>query len=252
MDPALEISAQQLSKKFESGTLALNHLDLHIKAGDFVSLLGPSGCGKSTLLRLIASLDSPSSGSLRVNLPPVLKNQVPVGFVFQESHLLPWRSVRDNVSLPLELLQAPKDVQHQRTQEVLRLVNLENFSEAFPHELSGGMKMRASLARALVAQPHLLLLDEPFAALDELTRFKLDLELRALWKKLHLTVIFVTHSIFEAAFLSERVCLLSPRPARIVHDERISYSEPRDKNLKSTAAYMQKVQDLTLKMEALG
>jgi len=182
-----------------------------LEPGSFTALVGPSGCGKTTLLRLIGGLDAPSTGR-------VTRSAGGVGFCFQEPRLLAWRTVLENVALPLELAGMPRARRLARAREALRLVQLDEAATRFPHQLSGGMKMRASLARALVARPGLLLLDEPFGALDEVTRHELDAELRALWERERFTAVLVTHSMPEAVYLAERVLVFSPRPARLVAD----------------------------------
>ena len=213
--------------------LALDGVRLDVGHGDFLSLLGPSGCGKSTLLRLIAGLETASSGAIA--WPDGKPAPGDIGFVFQEPTLMPWASVADNVRLPLRLTRRramPADIQ-----AVLDLVGLRDFAGAYPRELSGGMKMRAALARALVTRPRLLLLDEPFAALDEITRFRLNEDLLRIWRERRCTVIFVTHSVFEAAFLSQRVAVMSPRPGRIVAEESIDLPALRVSELRTDAAY---------------
>ncbi len=210
------VALRGVSKTFAGGTSALSPIDLAVAEGSFTSLVGPSGCGKSTLLRLIAGLSAPTSGSVErsgANTP------LSVGFVFQDATLMPWASVADNIALPLRLAHA-SDIDA-RVSEAIARVGLEGFARAYPRELSGGMRMRASIARAIVAAPRLLLMDEPFAALDEFTRFKLNDDLLALWQTNRWTVVFVTHSIREAVFLSERVVVMSPRPGRIVADVAI-------------------------------
>lgn len=213
--------------------LALDGVGLEVGHGDFLSLLGPSGCGKSTLLRLIAGLETPSSGAIA--WPDGKPAPGDIGFVFQEPTLMPWASVADNVRLPLRLTRRralPADIQ-----AVLDLVGLRDFAGAYPRELSGGMKMRAALARALITRPRLLLLDEPFAALDEITRFRLNEDLLRIWRERRCTVIFVTHSVFEAAFLSQRVAVMSPRPGRILAEEAIDLPALRVSELRTDAAY---------------
>ncbi|HTC12389.1 MAG TPA: ABC transporter ATP-binding protein [Acetobacteraceae bacterium] len=201
-----------VGRRFAGGVEALRDVSLRIDAGDFVALLGPSGCGKSTLLRLIARLDQPDSGALRWQ-----EGHAPgvgdVGFVFQDATLLPWASAADNVRLPLRLrgVAGADDA----VRAALARVGLEGFETARPAQLSGGMRMRVSIARALVTRPRLLLMDEPFAALDEFTRHRLQEDLLRLWRELGCTVVFVTHSIYEAAFLARRVVLMTPRPGRI-------------------------------------
>ncbi|MFN4282891.1 MAG: ABC transporter ATP-binding protein [Alphaproteobacteria bacterium] len=219
-----------LSLRYETGVTALGGVDLHVGDGDFVSLLGPSGCGKSTLLRLIAGLQTPTGGA--VVWPSDKPAPGDIGFVFQEPTLMPWASVRDNVRLPLRLTGRSADAD-----AALDLVGLGEFAGAFPRELSGGMKMRAALARALVTNPKLLLLDEPFAALDEIARFKLNDDLLRIWRERRCTVMFVTHSVFEAAFLSQRVLVMSPRPGRVVADEPIDLPALRVPDLRTDPAY---------------
>ena len=198
-------------------THALDNVSLSVAAGELVSLIGPSGCGKSTLLRLIAGLDQPDSGRLHWQ-----EGHAPspgeVGFVFQDATLLPWASAADNVRLPLRLRGVPREQAMPAVHAALDRVGLQGFAEARPRQLSGGMRMRVSIARALVTRPRLLLMDEPFAALDELTRHKLQEDLLSLWQELGCTVVFVTHSVYEAAFLARRIVLMTPRPGRIDHE----------------------------------
>ena len=196
---------------------ALRDVSLTIGAGDFIALLGPSGCGKSTLLRLIAGLDRPDSGELTWEAGHQPRPGE-IGFVFQDATLLPWSSAIDNVFLPLRLAGASRDQAMPRILEALHRVGLDGFEHARPRQLSGGMRMRVSIARALVTRPSLLLMDEPFAALDEFTRHKLQEDLLSLWRELGCTVVFVTHSIYEAAFLARRIVLMTPRPGRIDHE----------------------------------
>jgi NitT/TauT family transport system ATP-binding protein len=218
------VELYNVEKSFpESGSI-LEPLRLVIEPGEFVSLLGPSGCGKSTLLRIIAGLEQPSLGEIK-------SSRLAQGFVFQESHLLPWCTVEKNIRLPLELRKLPRGQIQMATTAAMKRVGLEQAATLFPRQLSGGMKMRVSLARALVTEPRLLLLDEPFAALDEVTRHALQEDLRHLWLKLGMTVIFVTHSVAEAVFLSTRQLVFSPRPARLLLDHVSTL--PRERNLKT-------------------
>jgi NitT/TauT family transport system ATP-binding protein len=212
--------------------MALGPLDLDVPDGDFVSLLGPSGCGKSTALRIIAGLSAPTSGTVRV-----AGGRRSIGFVFQEPTLMPWASVRDNVALPLKLAHRPRADVDAHVAAALARVRLTEFASAYPRELSGGMRMRVSLARALVTDPDILLLDEPFAALDEITRFRLNDDLLALWRDLRKTVIFVTHSVFESVYLSRRVVVMTPRPGRISAEFRIDTAEPRGEDFRTSAEY---------------
>ena len=237
-DAGRAVSLRGVTKVYDNGVVALGPLDLDVGKGEFVSLLGPSGCGKSTALRLIAGLDVPTSGSVGVahhaELSPA-KNAI--GFVFQEPTLMPWTSVRENVLIPLKLAHAPAAEADARVSEVLAQVGLAEFAEAYPRELSGGMKMRVSLARALVTDPDILLMDEPFAALDEITRFRLNNDLLSLWRNLRKTVIFVTHSVFESVYLSQRVVVMTARPGRIGAEFRIDAPEPRGEDFRMSAGY---------------
>jgi len=216
----------------------LQDIDLTIEAGSFVALLGPSGCGKSTLLRFISGLEKPASGS--IELSPAADGasaRTKLAFVFQDAQLLPWRSVLDNVALPLELSGTSRAEARERARGPLAEVELSDAHERFPDQLSGGMRMRVSIARALVTAPSVLLLDEPFAALDELTRQRLDERLRKLWQSRKMTVIFVTHALAEAAFLAERALVMSRRPGRIVLDHRLDLPEERAFDLRADAAF---------------
>ena len=204
------LTLDDVGRRYPNGTVALDGTTLRVAAGEFVALLGPSGCGKSTLLRLIAGLDRPDSGTVRWDAPPRL------AVVFQDPTLLPWASALDNVRLPLRLASVGAAEQVRRATAALDRVGLQGFAAARPRELSGGMRMRVSLARALATEPGVLLMDEPFAALDEFTRHALQADLRAMWQQAGCSVVFVTHSIYEAAYLASRVVLMSTRPGRIV------------------------------------
>jgi NitT/TauT family transport system ATP-binding protein len=233
------VSLRGLAKVYDNGVAALGPIDLEVGKGEFVSLLGPSGCGKSTALRLIAGLNQPSSGTVQVSHPPVEAGaRHPVGFVFQEPTLMPWASVRDNVRLPLRLARVAARDADRRIDGALAQIGLADFATAYPRELSGGMKMRVSLARALVTDPDILLMDEPFAALDEITRFRLNNDLLALWRNLRKTVIFVTHSVFESVYLSQRVIVMTPRPGRIAAEIAVSTAEPRGEDFRTSAEYV--------------
>lgn len=234
----LAVSLRGVSKVYDSGVMALGPLDLEVHQGEFVSLLGPSGCGKSTALRLIAGLSAPTSGTVGVAQSAAQSSGThSIGFVFQEPTLMPWTSVRENVRLPLKLADVPTADADARIGEALAQVGLTEFAEAYPRELSGGMKMRVSLARALVTDPDILLMDEPFAALDEFTRFRLNNDLLALWRNLRKTVIFVTHSVFESVYLSQRVIVMTSRPGRIGAEFRIDAPEPRAEDFRTSADY---------------
>jgi NitT/TauT family transport system ATP-binding protein len=226
--PAVEVLSAE--KTYPNGTQALLAVDLTIQEGEFVTLLGPSGCGKSTLLKMVAGLLEPTDGRLHLWRKPVAqldKSDKKMAFVFQSPTLMPWASVQTNVRLPLDLAGMPRKDADARVTEALALVGLSKFASTLPRALSGGMQMRVSIARGLVTQPDLLLMDEPFGALDEITRHKLDAELLDLWRKKKLTVIFVTHSIHEAVFLSSRVVMMAARPGRVVEDFRIDEPYPR-------------------------
>jgi NitT/TauT family transport system ATP-binding protein len=235
----LAVRLRGVTKVYDNGVTALGPLDLDVAKGEFISLLGPSGCGKSTALRLIAGLSAPSAGMVSVSFRANKRDgRYPIGFVFQEPTLMPWASVRENVRLPLKLSHAPATDADSRIEEALAQVGLSEFADAYPRELSGGMKMRVSLARALVTDPDILLLDEPFAALDEITRFRLNNDLLDLWRKLHKTVIFVTHSVFESVYLSQRVIVMTARPGRISREFRIETPEPRGEEFRTSAEYV--------------
>jgi NitT/TauT family transport system ATP-binding protein len=234
----LAVRLRAVTKVYDNGVTALGPLDLDVAKGEFVSLLGPSGCGKSTALRLIAGLSAPSAGTVNVSHRAHRKDgRHPIGFVFQEPTLMPWASVRENVRLPLKLSHAPATDADGRIEDALAQVGLAEFADAYPRELSGGMKMRVSLARALVTDPDILLLDEPFAALDEITRFRLNNDLLDLWRKLHKTVVFVTHSVFESVYLSQRVTVMTARPGRLASEFRIDTVEPRGEEFRTSAEY---------------
>jgi NitT/TauT family transport system ATP-binding protein len=233
-----------VSKTYDIGVSALGPIDLEVRRAEFVSLLGPSGCGKSTALRLIAGLSAASSGVVEVFGHQARKKSI--GFVFQEPTLMPWTSVRENVRLPLKLAHVPREQADARVAEALAQVGLSEFADAYPRELSGGMKMRVSLARALVTDPDILLMDEPFAALDEITRFRLNNDLLALWRTLRKTVIFVTHSVFESVYLSQRVIVMTPRPGRIAAEFRIDAAGPRAEEFRTSPQYAAHCRDVSI------
>ena len=229
-----------VSKVFFNGTVALENLSLAVLQGEFVSLLGPSGCGKSTALRLIAGLAEPTSGA--VVWPGASHDAAggpdrEIGFVFQDPTLMPWATVFDNVWLPLRLKGVGKASARGEVISALALVGLDGWANAYPRELSGGMKMRVSIARALVTRPRLLLMDEPFASLDEITRFKLNDDLLSLWQRFGWTVIFVTHSVFEAVYLSGRLVVMAARPGRAFREVTIDAPYPRDETFRTTDVY---------------
>ncbi|WP_300437046.1 ABC transporter ATP-binding protein [uncultured Mameliella sp.] len=224
----------QVEKTFHGGVIALRNMNLTVNEGDFISLLGPSGCGKSTALKLVTGLMQPTSGRIDWASDNGSGN---LGVVFQEPTLMPWAQVMDNVYLPFRIRGVPFAEVRDEVLEVLRLVGLEKFQRAFPRELSGGMKMRVSIARALVTKPRLILMDEPFAALDEITRFKLNNDLLSLREKIGCTVIFVTHSVFESVFLSDRVVVMAARPGRVIEELTVDAPYPRSEEFRTSAEY---------------
>ena len=224
-----------VAKTFATGTVAIDRLDLDVREGEFVSLLGPSGCGKSTALRLIAGLSEPSRGAVQWRGDSHGRSDI--GFVFQEPTLMPWATVFANVALPFRLQRRPESETRLRVAEALERVGLAGFGHSYPRELSGGMRMRVSIARALVTGPRLLLMDEPFAALDEITRFKLNDDLMELAHALGTTVVFVTHSVFESVFLSNRIVILTPRPGRVFTDLVIDAPYPHAASFRTSPEY---------------
>ena len=231
------VALQGVTKVFANGVTALSGLDLAIRTGEFVSLLGPSGCGKSTVLRIVAGLAPPTEGHVAWPDSTQTDHRGEIGFVFQEPTLMPWADVADNVWLPLRLRGVSKRKAGDRIAESLALVGLSDFAKAHPRELSGGMKMRVSIARALSLKPRLLLMDEPFAALDEITRFRLNDDLLRLQTELRCTVVFVTHSVYESAYLSSRIAVMSPRPGRIVAEIQGEPPAQRTRDFRTSARY---------------
>ena len=229
------VSLRRVSKRFSNGTLALQDMDLDIEAGGFLSLLGPSGCGKSTALRIIAGLGEATGG--QVAWSGRRPGRGDIGFVFQEATLMPWANVFDNVWLPLRLDGHSRNAVTAEVLETLEMVGLGGFDKAYPRELSGGMKMRVSIARALVTRPKLLLMDEPFAALDEITRFKLNDDLLALWESHDWTIVFVTHSVFESVYLSNRIVVMAARPGRVSESLAIDAPHPRGEGFRTSEDY---------------
>jgi len=235
--PYLEVRKLQASFRGLYGDLdALCDVSFSVARGEFVALIGPSGCGKSTLLRIVAGLLAPSAGAVYLDGEPVTSPTRRVGLVFQQPMLLPWRTVQDNIALPLELSGVGPEEQRVRVQEMIRLVRLEGFEQEYPLHLSGGMAQRAALARALIQNPEVLLLDEPFGALDALTRERMGAELLRIWQHYRRTVLMVTHSVEEAILLADRVIVLSPRPGRIIGNVPVPLSRPRAPELVSTTA----------------
>lgn len=248
--PAIEVlSAEQV---YPNGTRALTPVSLTIQRGEFVTLLGPSGCGKSTLLKMVAGLLSPSDGRILLSRQSIDDPRADhrLSFVFQEATLMPWSTVEANVRLPLDLAGVPKAESTPRVHQALQLVGLGKFSAQRPRELSGGMQMRVSIARGLVTQPQLLLMDEPFGALDEITRNRLDDDLLELWQRQGLTVVFVTHSITEAAFLSSRVIVMAARPGRVVEDIAVAATYPRDDAYRTSPEFNELVRHLQSSLSA--
>lgn len=249
--PAVDVlSAEQT---YPNGTQALLPVDLRVAEGEFVTLLGPSGCGKSTLLKMVAGMLAPTDGRILLWRKPVQAFEASgrrLSFVFQEATLMPWANVQRNVALPLELSNTPPAEIEQRVAQSLALVGLSNFAQARPRELSGGMQMRVSIARGLVTKPNLLLMDEPFGALDEITRNRLDADLLRLWQQQKLTVVFVTHSIAEAVYLSQRVVVMAARPGRVVDQHLIDEPYPRSADFRVSqrfAEHARHLQDSLLK-----
>ncbi|HEX4284208.1 MAG TPA: ABC transporter ATP-binding protein [Terracidiphilus sp.] len=222
-----EISLQAVTKRFKNAAVALEGISLTVNRGEFVTFLGPSGCGKSTLLKLVSGLSQTSSGSLQVNGMTPANAREMMSFIFQDATLLPWRTVERNVGLGLELEYTARELRKERVAQMLQLVGLSQVAQRYPRQLSGGMKMRVSIARALVSRPRILLLDEPFAALDEMTRDRLNEELLRLFAEQKWTVLFVTHSVAEAVFLSSRIVILAPHPGRVAHEIDVNLPWPR-------------------------
>ena len=246
--PGIALRLEGVRRVFDNQLVVIDDFNLSIEAGEFLAVLGPSGCGKSTLLRMIARLSPPDAGRI-VTDPGVFEVQYQTAFVFQDAHLLPWRSVLDNAALPLELMGVGREERYARTRAVLDQVGLAEAEARYPSQLSGGMRMRVSLARALVTEPRLLLMDEPFAALDEITRFHLEVRLRELWKIRGMTVIFVTHSISEAAFLANRAILLARRKGHIKLDRKLDLPVERTNSLRSDPRIGEEMNRLMSAME---
>ncbi len=230
------LALRSVGKTFSNGVVALRDVELTLRDGDFLSLLGPSGCGKSTALRIIAGLSTPTTGMLDWRGGGA-QGRSDIGFVFQEPTLLPWANVFDNIWLPLRLRGVSREKATPAIREMIDRVHLSGFEEAMPRELSGGMKMRVSIARGLVTKPRLLLMDEPFAALDEITRFRLNNDLLQLWQEERFTVIFVTHSVFESVFLSNRIVVMAARPGRVFREIAVDAAYPRDQAFRTSPGY---------------
>ena len=255
MSEAAVVRLAGVSKQFgKDGVTALEGIDLEIRPQEFISLIGPSGCGKSTLLRVVGDLIQPSAGTVEVNGKPAPRARADrdYGIVFQDSVLFEWRTVAKNIGLPLELAGWSRERRRERVQEMLELVELTGFESHHPWQLSGGMQQRVSIARALSFEPALLLMDEPFGALDEMTRERLNLELLGIWKASGSTVIFVTHSISEAVFLSTRVVVMSPRPGRITGIVDIDLPQPRTARTREEPRFAELVRDVRRTLRAGG
>ena len=234
MTTLLELS--EVEKRYDNGTLALERVNLKVGQHEFVSLLGPSGCGKSTALKMIAGLSPVTAGSI-VWSDSIGDHAKDISFVFQEPTLMPWTKVFENVWLPLRLKGVSLEIAKPMVDAVLEKVGLSQFAHVYPRELSGGMKMRVSIARAMITKPRLLLMDEPFAALDEMTRFKLNNDTLALWQAQQFTTIFVTHSVYESVYLSNRIIVMAARPGRIIADIAIDEPYPRTDSFRNTSRY---------------
>jgi len=244
--PAVQIT--QVTKRYGAGKPIIQDLSVTIAAGEFVSIIGPSGCGKSTLLKLVAGLSPITSGSVSVDgMTPENAREI-LSFIFQDPTLLPWRTVRNNIGLGLELEGAARDRRDAKTDALLSLVGLTHVADSYPRQLSGGMKMRVSIARALASSPRVLLLDEPFAALDEITRDHMNEELLRLQKEQGWTVLFVTHSVAEAVFLSSRILVLAPHPGRLAHDLQIDLPAPRNAETHRSEAFEKTVADVSRRL----
>jgi NitT/TauT family transport system ATP-binding protein len=236
-----EISFDRVTKRFRNAAVALEGISLAVERGEFVTFLGPSGCGKSTLLKLASGLSPLSDGVVKVNgMTPEDAREI-MSFIFQDATLLPWRTVQQNVGLGLELEYAAKAVRTERVEQMLELVSLRPVAKRYPRQLSGGMKMRVSIARALVSRPRILLMDEPFAALDEMTRDRLNEELLRLYAEQKWTVLFVTHSVAEAVFLSSRIVILAAHPGRIAHEVNVELPWPRTAETRESKAFEEQV-----------
>ncbi|MDP3256429.1 ABC transporter ATP-binding protein [Bosea sp. (in: a-proteobacteria)] len=250
------VCVRHVSKQFGNGTLAVRDVNLSLGEGEFVSLLGPSGCGKSTLLRMIAGLGAPSSGTIEwptTSHDASGEPQRDLGFVFQDPTLMPWATALANVMMPLTLKGVRASEARERAAAMLALVGLSGFEKSYPRELSGGMKMRVSIARGLVLRPKILLMDEPFAALDEITRHRLNDDLLELWWKEKFTAVFVTHSVFESVYLSKRIVVMAARPGRVMADLDVEAPYPRDDLFRTSPEYAHLCRVVSGKLkEAIG
>ncbi|RTE09341.1 ABC transporter ATP-binding protein [Paenibacillus whitsoniae] len=250
--PSTFVSMANLSKTYPNGTIALQDVNLNIQEGEFLCFVGPSGCGKSTIFKIMTGLSKPSKGTLDVfgTTPKEARKQSDIAFVFQDHTLLPWSTVESNVKLPLELRGVDKKMQQAEAERVLELVGLKDYMKVLPRELSGGMKMRVSIARALISRPKLLLMDEPFGALDEITRQTLQLELLNIWQQdKSMTVLFITHNVFESVFLSTSVMVMTPRPGKIAARVEIPVPFPRDETFRTTTQFNDLVREVNDALE---
>ncbi|MEM3754276.1 MAG: ABC transporter ATP-binding protein, partial [Candidatus Bathyarchaeia archaeon] len=245
-----EVTAVYYGK--HSSTLAVKDVTQSVNEGEFISIIGPSGCGKSTLLKIVSGLLQPTKGEVYIKGIKVEGPQPGIGMAFQDPNLLPWRTAIKNVLLPIEILKEDLDKYKKKALELFKLVNLSGFEEKYPWELSGGMQQRVSLIRALIHEPDILLLDEPFGALDALTREEMNLELQKIWMAKKRTILFVTHSIQEAVFLSDRVVVMSPRPGTIVHEEKIELKRPRSLEMIGNPEFVKYINSLRFKLGLKG
>ncbi|GAA3400340.1 ABC transporter ATP-binding protein [Paenibacillus hodogayensis] len=253
--PPVVVKLSEVSKRYENGKTAVGDVSLDIRQGEFISFVGPSGCGKSTVFRMIAGLTPPSEGGIEVlggtSLQARTSNQV--AFVFQEATLMPWSSILDNVTLPLKLAGLPAKRRQQEGIQALELVGLGDYAKALPRQLSGGMKMRASIARALVAKPKLLLMDEPFGALDEMTRQTLQEELLAIWQRERdMTVLFVTHNVFEAVYLSTRIAVMTSSPGKVAQLIDVPFAYPREEEFRASPEFGDYVRQVSAALHGPG
>lgn len=248
--PLIKIAA--LTKRYRRGPVILDNIDIDVEKGEFVTLIGPSGCGKSTVLKLIASLSPVTSGTLLVDNMKPEKARKETSFVFQEATLLPWRTVARNIELPLEVSGVPEGERREICSRMLKLVRLEHVSGHYPRQLSGGMKMRVSIARALAISPRILLLDEPFGALDEMTRDRLNEELLGIREKQKFTAVFVTHSVSEAVFLSSRIVVLAANPGRVHRDCAVPFPYPRNAETRDSPEFQRFVTQISKELRAVN
>jgi NitT/TauT family transport system ATP-binding protein len=248
----MSVSVTDVGKTYAGGVEAIRDVGFHVAPGEFLTLLGPSGCGKSTLLLMMAGLLSPSRGTVAVDDAPVDGPRPDVGIVFQSPTLLPWRTVLGNVLIPIEMLRRPRREWEGRARELLAMAKLAEFEGKLPHELSGGMKQRVAICRALIHDPKLLLMDEPFSALDAITRDEIGQELLRIWERYRKTVVFVTHSIREAVFLSDRVLVMSTRPATIAFEAAVELPRPRTLDMQESAEFNRHVGELRRAIEGRG